>query len=694
MGFEDFAGDVTLYRSITRATLFNTQPTLVDITLGTHVLEGLDTATEYYVGLAVAEVSGEKPIPVGQVLSAVTGAPIYANPNATGAAPDGLTPETAFPNVFLAILTATLQGGGNVHVAEGTLLDVSVPLLAGVDLYGGFTPDFDLEARDPETHATVLLGLAGSSVLKLEVGGGDLQRVDGLTIDGGGASDNGVDLDRTPAQLSGLSVRRCSRGIRVRALPGDNMTKVSLIHSTFEQNDLEGLSLEGPFKVKVDDCTFQHNGQEGFEFGPWVAPSGQTVSLTVTDSRFLGNGFEGLDIDLVSSELPGPGGVFVVRIEDCDFELNGGHGCLIDLDYDLHPEWSADLLVRGSQARANTGSGFHFDLDNSSICVMHRLLATANGEDGLTITSETYSAVAVVSASAFVGNLGSGVRTSLGNVGAALSHCIFAGNDRGGLRMEATHSTVVSSAAHLQAAPFGGARTRGSVNLPDAPLPFLYAPIEYRRVLNVVGDELVLDAPLGTALELAGEVASDGVVRSVDAITGAQVAVTPVPTTLPLPTRLVVFPASDSVEEDYSPSLDSGLLGAGMAHPASEEVDAGVFGSPRGGAPGMDDLFPAPLFRVASTVPAWGKPIDSAASFRIKFAGGTPQADTVENGIRMIDASGVAWPVSAVIQGDALVVSPPSGGWAIGDLIELYGTLESRIDGYPLIPVTLTVGAN
>ena len=59
---------------------------------------------------------------------------------------------------------------------------------------------------------------------------------------------------------------------------------------------------------------------------------------------------------------------------------------------------------------------------------LHRLSATANGTDGVLITSETAGGFVTLGASVLMGNGGAGARASLGNKPLALSHCVIAGN--------------------------------------------------------------------------------------------------------------------------------------------------------------------------------------------------------------------------------------------------------------------------
>jgi len=692
INLDGFNGDFGLYISTDRNNLFNSTPVPMDITQGTHIFAGLLDQTRYFVGVGLAANSGDALLPVDHILSTKTGTFFYVDPTAPITSADGLTPATAYPSLFLGVLTAFLNGGGSVLVTSGTLTDISVPLLSGVDLYGAFGADFSLESRDPMNAPTMLKGRPGDSMLLLEASD-NLQRVDSFDFDGLGASINGIDIDQTPGQLTNLNIQNCTRGIRLRSPSFSLSDDVYLSNVQCENNTLEGLSLQGPFSMTLDNCLFQSNGQEGLQFGPWVAPATETVVLRIRDCRFLANGFEGLDVAMSAGLTAGPGGVFDLDIEDCDFDQNVGHGCLVDVDFETSPTWSLELVMRGCQAVANLDRGFSFDLDSSSTSILHRLVASGNRGDGLVLTSETYAAMTLISSSAFVGNMGYGLHSFIGNVGFALSHCVLSGNALGGLRDEIAPATMGSSVAHLQPLPFGAAYLSGTPLVSDTPAPFMNTPSAFRSLSALSMDVLTLDSALGAGIGLAVEVAGDGVLRNLDSIDLNTVQLTPTPVGPQLPALLALFPVSNSVDEDYGPSLGSSLLGAGLQPPLGATSDAGPLGSPTGGAPGAEDLFPVGLFRVAAQIPAWGRPIGANAALCIQFLGGLPGAASLGAGVNAIDGSGASLSISPSVQAGELVIPAPSGGWRSGDRIQLHATLLAATTGLPLVPIVLLVGA-
>lgn len=667
------------------------------------LIEGLDEGTPYFLSIGVRDASSASPFAgtldyrlSGPVVRVRTSQPIYANPAADAATADGLTPETAWPNLFLAILTAFVSGGGQggvVWVSEGTFTDSSSAVLAGVDLYGGFDTAFALEDRDPRTRPTHLKGLAGEGVLRIE-SGGPAQTVDGFHIDGLGLASTGLDIDTTSVSIRGVEVRACSRGVRARAAHAAEVTSLSMTDCVFESNLVQGASFDGPFDIAAEACEFRGNGQEGLDIAPLVAPAGETVELLIRDCRFLGNGAEGIDVELLApSGSVGPGGLFRVTIEDSEFEQNQLAGFYIDIDYEESPAWRSEITVRGCTTRANGTNGGALDIDAASSCLLHRVLSTANNGDGIAITSESAAGMVVLSSCVLAANLGVGVRSSIGNVGVAVSHCVLAGNAEGGIIAESVGATTNSTIAHLQVAPFAGTRSIASQLMDASPIPFQYAPIEYRTISAASDTSWLLDEQPSFGVGVLCEVAADSIARTAVAVGVESVELAPSPIEPPLPTRLAVFPELESVVENYELRESSAGIAAGMRLPNGEPVDLGLYGWQDGGSAGGEELHSTELFSVASTTPAWGQSMQANADLHVSFRGGSPDQRSIAGGLRLVDAGGAELALNASEEDGELVISAPVGGWQGGEILEMHPTLTSVDGALPLVPVALPIGA-
>lgn len=681
---------VALFLSTSKATLFAGVPVATDTGPGSTVLSGLVEDQPYWVGLALDLGAGQY-APVGAQLTATPGAVIYVDAASTAANPDGSSPAQAFPTLLDAVLVASGTGGvglaANVWVAAGDYADVAVPLLPGVHVYGGFDATFDLSTRSPlGADRSILRALAGSAAVEVQSGDAGAN-LDGFEIVGTGAT-FGVDVDTSEAQLSSLIVRDCSgRGMRLRSLSSTANPRVTLARCSVLGSGAQGLSLEGAFRLDVENGRFAVNALEGMDLNDLIAPDGLTASLSVRDSVFFGNGEEGLDCDLGAPPLGGTSSLYEIALEGSRFERNGWKpsptatgGVSIDVEFEVFAGWSADIELRGCTARANRGSGFQLDLDSTSRTFLHRVLATANGGDGLRISSETAPALAHVSTSAFTGNLGVGVRATFGNVPVVLAHSILAGNALGGFQSEQVESSASSCVTWLQPTPFGGAggvRQRANVVVAD-PLDttFTLAPIDFRRATALDGATLTLSSSAGLAAGDPVELADDSIERAIAGLAGAeQVTLSSPPASLDLPALFARFAAAGDVSEDWTLAVGSPAEDAGMPPPSAPAPDAGVFGAPFGGAPGSEDVVRPTLFRVSATTPPTTSTLGTNEAMRVHFAGGTLDSLSIAGSVQVRQANGgvIATGAPAFSGGD-LVVPAPGGGWPGGALtLELFG---------------------
>lgn len=676
---------IAIFRSSSAGTLFSGAPVVNASGPGSTVVSGLSNGSVTYFGIAL-DLGGSY-VPVGTHLTVVARAPIHVDAASTATNPDGASPSTAFPNLSSGIQAAITAGGGNVWVAEGTYTNVAASIPGGVSIIGGFAAGFALAARDPEAHVTTLTGAASTAVLELVQGTGEAA-LDGLVLDGSAAAAFGVDVDSTDARLSALVVRNTtSHGVRLRSTNTVGSPNVDFFRARVTGTGGQGVSVFGTFDLKFEGSRFSSNAQEGLGLDPLVAPSGVSASLAVRDCVFASNGEDGLDCHLGAPPIATGSSSYRVTIDGSRFEENGWSpgalspvGLRVDIEHDLIAGWSSDVLVRGCTSRANRGAGVHLDLDSTSTTFVHRLLSIGNAGDGLSVTSESTAAIAVVDSSVFEANGGVGLRASLGNVPVTAAHCVFAGNAGGGFTSSTVTSLASSCVAWKQATPFTGVRQHFDVIASNELSPaFTNAPVQYQRVTAASGTVVTLNDSSSIAVGDPIELAADGTTRAVGGLAGPnQLTVTPAPTELDLPASFARFAVGAPVVEDYSLPVGSPASAAGLPPVSGGSTDAGPFGAAIGGAPGNEGLPRPELFRVASTSPPVTTALGSSTTITVSFAGGALNAASITNRVRVRNGAGTALSVSASVASGVLQVLPPGGGWPTGDLtLELHAGLAS-----------------
>lgn len=679
--------EAALFAASSPDTVFSGAP-LPDALSGDFALvAGLAPDDDAYLGLGVRATppTGEPYAPAGGVVRVNTGAPLFVDPTADPGVADGLSPETAFPDLLTGLLTAGGNGGGSVLVRAAIYSVGSLPLLDGVDVYGGFDGSFDLATRG--AAETVLSGGVGGQGLLAVTGQEEPNAIDGIRFDGMGSATYGVDVSDAGVEIRNCLIEGCdSRGIRLRNEPGEPTREARVIATTSRQNGADGLSAAGAWRLTVDSSRFDLNVQEGLDVADLVANDGEVAELTIRGSGFFGNGAQGVDADLAAPELPGAsGGLFRIAIEDCAFDLNGAEGLLIDQDHEGVAGWTAEIEVRGVRSRANSLEGIRIDADADSTILLHRVAAFGNGSDGVWISSEDHPGLAVVSCSALVANAGAGLRASLGNRAVSASHCVLAANAGGGFVSDTLPSGAASSVYYLQPNPSSGVESAGEVVLTaPTPAPFANAPEEFATAIAAQGGALTLAAPSDAFVGMAAELADDDVERSVVSAGGSQVVVEPAPEIFVTPGAVLLFAPGAPVIEDWSPSDGSVLFGAGMAPPGGPATDAGPFGAPAGGAPGSFAPTDAELFRVASTDPPASEGLAPSEPLRISFAGGTLDETSVVPSAVLVLGAGGAVPATVAFSSGDLLVTPPGAGWGPGPLVfEIFEGLVAT-DGRPL----------
>lgn len=685
--------EAALFVGTDRATLFAGTPLALAAGSRSLVVRGLSDGLEHFVGLALRSASSSPWTPSGLVLRARPAAPIHVDAAADPRVADGRTPATAFADLSSALITAALAGGGNVLVRDGEYAAGGLLVFPGTQVCGGFDQDFQLEPREPRAGRTILRGTTGTQVLAVGAGGADVV-LDGLVLDGAGTFPVGIDVDASPVELRSVTVTRfATRGLRLRNANTSSAPDVLIAGCAFADNGGDGVSGSGAFDLRVDASVFDANVQEGFDFDDLVAGDGQTIDLSITNSRCFGNGTEGVDVDFAAPAIPGAQpGAFRVDVRGCRFENNGLAGILLDVDYETAPGWSADLVVRECYARGNGGDGFHVDGDAAATVTLFRLLASCNGGDGIEVTSETAPGIAVVCASVALGNAGAGVRAALGNRPIVASHCAVAGNAQGGFASTFTISTVSSSITHLQLGPAAGFELLGSIDVADPALPvFAWAPRAYATVLAQSLGSLTLSASPGIAIGDALELADDGALLRVAGVTGNAITVEPAPSPARVPATLLAFDAvGRHVVEDFRLADRSVALGRGLA-PSGQSVDPGPFGAPGAGTPGFPDLVASPLLRVRDVTPAPVLGLALDAALDVAFSAPLDASTLNSARVRVIGASGNELQATRAIDGERLRITPPNGVWPEPFRVELHAGLRGADASPFLTPVVLFV---
>ncbi|MBI5434955.1 MAG: right-handed parallel beta-helix repeat-containing protein [Planctomycetes bacterium] len=684
---------IAVFQGLDSATLFAGAPLASASGDGSLVASGLVNGTKYFFGLALDSGGGSYE-PVGAIVWGRPNPPIYVQAGADPAVADGLTPATAFPDPFTGILTALAAGAGNVWLGSGEYVDVALPLYSRVDLYGGFGPDFSLADRDPTVFPTRLHGKSPINMFTL-IDGNTGSVLDGLELLGDAKGVIALESHDTPCQLRSLVVRGLKgRGLKIISTVETLAFDATVVNCVVDANGADGLFVQGAVNLTVERSRFTSNGQEGLECGSLIAPDGERIRLAIGRSQFADNAFEGLKVNLRAPTVPFVGGAFDVAIDGSSFERNRQKaGLLLDIDFNLVAGWSLDLVLRGCLARNNENDGVQLQLDSTSTTLVHGLVASANGGDGLQVSSQSTPSQAIVAASVFSGNRGYGLLTENGNVPVHASHSIFAGNSLGGFASTTVESSATSSIVTLQTNAFSGVRTHFVVQEPDPDAPlFVRAPREYRAVDGLSGSKWVLDDLGGLTPGDRVELGDDSVARSVTGVgPGTLVGVDPQPTALLVPTSLFVFAAGASVAEDFQVVANSVASGAAMVPLGAPPVDAGALGAPGARTPGMLAASPPAFFVLARSTPRIDQAIDPSQPLLLEFLGGTLDPSTADaTRVRALDGGGQELAIVLSTVGEDLQIAPPGGGWPVGGLtIEVHAGLGAVGGGAFATPLVL-----
>src|SRR6185436_18140852 len=154
--------DVAAFISTDRTTIFAGAPHVPAAGAKTLTVTGLANNVQHFVALGIRPTgSGAAFQQSGPSLTATPGNPVFVDLSAP-AGGDGATPATAKNNLLLAVFDAfvTLLGNPNVSVnlwlkGDTYTITSTLPCAAGVNIYGGFGPAFDLATRDIVNTPTV-----------------------------------------------------------------------------------------------------------------------------------------------------------------------------------------------------------------------------------------------------------------------------------------------------------------------------------------------------------------------------------------------------------------------------------------------------------------------------------------------------------------------------------------------------------
>jgi Right handed beta helix region len=670
----------------------------------------VSNGTTLFVGFGIRKVGTTGWTKIGEILQCRPGAPLYIDLNQTNTTvADGSTPALALPlldeSLLIAALLASFEGTKNVWVSAGVYstrpFNAGVPgsgvfaVGSGVHVYGGFAPgapgstsSFDIAARTlpPENptaaESTILRGNATPRILDV-ISGGAVHIVDGIAVDGQSTIVKGVDVSESDVEMRSVRIRLCTdNGLQIKQITDFvNRRRITLTACEVSQSGNDGIGLAGNFALHLDRSDISANGGRGIDPNDLQALSGSTAILSAFGCRFYGNTIDGLGMDLntIATQPPAPGGRYEIDIEGCSFERNGRDGLFVDLDYDLFPEWYTRVRIRDCVANANRRAGIHIDADDKGEFVIDRVRCTANGGDGLWISSEPddpattaddgRSTHIVVTNSSMLGNLGWGIQANEGDKIILASHCALAGNQLGGFQSMLTgprgnNPRRISSAVNFviwrQPTPFVNVRAT-SCWIESADNPFVNAPAAYAVVNANQSGALTLAANSSIAAGDAVEIGDDGVKLTVTSSTGGSLVVNPAPAVFVAPDAAFGYPqaATASMVEDlrlYSLSL---AIGTGLAIAGGPAVDPGPHGSLNGGEPGDFDPFTPIGLQLRKVDPAVTNGVLLTSSIDLEFDADVDPASI--NADRIVSSAGT--PVQLSVAGRVVTVAPLAN-WA------------------------------
>jgi len=305
------------------------------------------------------------------------------------------------------------------------------------------------------------------------------------------------------------------------------------------------------------------------------------------------------------------------------------------------------------------------DADGTGGTLVHRSLATANGQEGFFLSSEAIPGFVVLSACAASANQNVGARSVGGTKTWVATHCVFAGNLRGGIHNNVVEGGVASTVAYLQQQPFARVRTAGSVEVDQtATSTFLSVPEFFTRVIGASGNRVRVEDSSGIFPGAVLELADDGVEYLVVSVNGSELILNPSPPgNLTLPATATIHPSGLGVDENYRLSVGSPARDVGLAEPGADPVDAGVFGSPDPGDPGEAAVVASSLFFPIDTSPSLSAGLPRSSALLIRFSHDVAPSSVLLGRVRAVTEDGTELEAPLMSIDDELVLLPPNGDW-------------------------------
>ena len=669
--------EAALFHSATSANIVSGAPAQSGLTGTAATVSSLTNGTERFFALGIRPTGGSTWTQAGQVLR--------ARPSATtihvdaSAAPGGNgSLATPFRTLQEGLTAAGSNPAANVWVRDGSYS--SGVLASGANVYGGFAT-FSITDRDPGAGNTIVTAGSFQAALAANTVGTRII-LDGFALAGNSVGFYGIDQQNIDLDVRSVSIRSfVDRGVRLRNTSANENVKAQFVACTVQSNGADGINVLGPFDLTIDACAFDANTQEGIDCGSLIALTGLSSTLAITHSRFANNGAEGLD-----ASLDRPLGVtsgsasFDVAISACTFSGNALDGLLIDQEHEAAAGWTMRAVVRDCVASNNALAGVHVDFDAQGQVLLHGIRSTANGTDGILITSEVNPGHAVVSASHLAGNLGAGIRTSLGNKIVLASHCVFAGNQAGGFlsASAARESAATNCIFDLQSNPTSLVRQFSNVTASSATAAiFVNAPNAYGRATAHANGVLTMSAAPTFTAGAQVELGDNSTALSVSQVVGNSVVLGSTPTLLRLPVGVAAFP-STSVVDNLALTGSSAAIAQGMQEAGGANVDAGPVGSPLVVTPGVALDIPDPFFWLDQVTPAPNVALGQSQAVTLRFSDAVTSGSVTNTSVRAVNTSNATIAAGISVVGSTITLTPPGGGWPSGAIrLELHRGVAS-----------------